>query len=40
MQDTFNEREGAPSVFNDHAERREERTPQVNIAPADQRLVF
>ncbi|XP_064652010.1 FAS-associated factor 2-like [Lineus longissimus] len=35
VQDTFNEREGAPTVF---TQQREPRTPPVNTSPSDQRI--
>ena len=39
VQDTFNEREGAPGVFTE-TRREEPRAPQVHMNPRDQRLVF
>ncbi|KAK3720481.1 hypothetical protein RRG08_058369 [Elysia crispata] len=39
VQDTFNEQEGAPTVFH-HPPRQEERLPQVNLQPANQRVIM
>ncbi|OWF50061.1 FAS-associated factor 2-like [Mizuhopecten yessoensis] len=38
VQDTFNEREGAPSVFNEPPPPAEPRQPTMNLQPPDQRV--
>ncbi|CAL1527959.1 unnamed protein product [Lymnaea stagnalis] len=40
VQDTFNEQEGAPTVFHRPPPRQEERAPQVNLQPANQRVIL
>lgn len=39
VQDTFNEQEGAPTVFH-HPPQQEERLPQLNLQPANQRVIM
>ena len=40
VQDTFNEREGVPSVLEQEEQQRIARTPVVNPSPSDQRFIF
>ncbi|KAI8764604.1 FAS-associated factor 2-like isoform X1 [Biomphalaria glabrata] len=40
VQDTFNEQEGAPTVFHQPASLPEERAPLVNLQPSNQRVIM